>query len=218
MTSLNGNIFRVPGPLCGEFTGHRWIPRTKASDAKLECFLWSSPEQIKQSRRKWFETPSPSLWCHCNASDCNTTNSYKYQVFQPTWISEPRVPRQAPTTLFILRVTVSAVADRTEDRLWYHANCPCGVCGAFACLFALTHWGRVTPICVSNRTIFGSDNGLSPSRRQAIIWANAEILLIGPLGTNFSEISIEIHIFSFKKMHLKISSENGDLFVSASVC
>ena len=34
-------------------------------------------------------------------------------------------------------------------------------------------------------------------RRQAIIWTNAGILLIGPLGTNFSEILIEIHIFSF---------------------
>ena len=43
MTSLNGNIFRVTGPLCGEFTGHRWIPRTKASDAKLWCVLWFGP-------------------------------------------------------------------------------------------------------------------------------------------------------------------------------
>ena len=42
MTSSNGNIFRVTGPLCGEFTGHRWIPRTKASDAELWCFLWSA--------------------------------------------------------------------------------------------------------------------------------------------------------------------------------
>ena len=44
MTSWNGNIFRVTGHLCGEFTGHRWIPRTKASDAELLCFLWSTPE------------------------------------------------------------------------------------------------------------------------------------------------------------------------------
>ena len=70
----------------------------------------------------------------------------------------------------------------------------------------LTHWGRVTHICVSKQTNIGSDNGLSPGRRLAIIWTNAGILLIGPLGTNFSEISIEIHILSFKKMHLKISS------------
>ena len=42
--------------------------------------------------------------------------------------------------------------------------------------------------------------------RQAIIWTNAEVLLIGHLGTNFSEILIEIKTFSFKKIHLKMSS------------
>ena len=59
----------------------------------------------------------------------------------------------------------------------------------------LTHWGRVTHICVSKLTSIGSDNGLSPGRRQAIIWTNARIFSIGPLGTNFSENLIEIHIF-----------------------
>ena len=70
----------------------------------------------------------------------------------------------------------------------------------------LTHWGRVTHICVSKLTIIGSDNGLSPGRRQAIIWTNAGILLIWTLGTNFSEILSKIHIFSFKKIHFKMSS------------
>ena len=72
---------------------------------------------------------------------------------------------------------------------------------------SLTHWGRVTHICVSKLTIIGSDNGLSPDRHQAIIWTNDGVSLIGPLGTNFSEIVIKIHTFSFKKMHLKMSSE-----------
>ena len=70
----------------------------------------------------------------------------------------------------------------------------------------ITHWGRVTHICVGNLTIIGSDNGLSPGRRQAITWTNVGILLIGPLGTNFSEILIVIHTFSFKKIQLKMSS------------
>ena len=70
----------------------------------------------------------------------------------------------------------------------------------------LTHWGRVTHICVGNLTIIGPDNGLSPGRRQAIIWTNAGILLIWPWGTNFSEILIGIQAFSFTKMHLKMSS------------
>ena len=42
-TSSKRNIFRVTGPLCGEFTSHRWIPLTTASDAELWCFLWSAP-------------------------------------------------------------------------------------------------------------------------------------------------------------------------------
>ena len=71
----------------------------------------------------------------------------------------------------------------------------------------LTHWGLVTHICVSKLTIIVSDNGLSPGWRQAIIWINVEILLMWPLGTNFSEILIKIQIFPFKKLHLKISSE-----------
>ena len=61
-------------------------------------------------------------------------------------------------------------------------------------------------ISVGNLTIIGSDNGLSPSRRQAIVWTNAGILSIGPLGTNFSAILNEIITFSFKKLYLKVSS------------
>ena len=64
----------------------------------------------------------------------------------------------------------------------------------------------MTHICVGNLTIIGSDNGLSPGRRQAITWTNVGILLIGPLGTNFNEMLIEINTFSFKKIHLKMSS------------
>ena len=61
-------------------------------------------------------------------------------------------------------------------------------------------------ICIGKLTIIGSDNGLSPGRRQAIIWNNAGILLIAPLGTNFSENLIRILTYSFTKMHLKMLS------------
>ena len=74
------------------------------------------------------------------------------------------------------------------------------------CLFCLTHWGPVTHICVSKLSILGPENGLSPGRRQAIIWTNGAIFLIGPLGTNFSELLIGIQTFSFTKMHLQMSS------------
>ena len=71
----------------------------------------------------------------------------------------------------------------------------------------LAHWCRMTHICVSDLTSMGSDDGLSPDRHQAIIRTNAGILLMRPLGTNYSKILIEILIlFSFKKMSLKVSS------------
>ena len=65
-----------------------------------------------------------------------------------------------------------------------------------------THRGQVTHICGSKLSIVRSDNGLSPDRRRA----TATLLLVGPLGINVSKIVIEIHTFSFKKMHLKTSS------------
>ena len=89
-------------------------------------------------------------------------------------------------------------------------NCHCIVKFVLAVMQAatlcLTHWGRMTHICFSKITIIGSDNGLSPGRRQAIIWTNAGILLIEHLGTNFSENLVTIHTFSFKKMHLNMPS------------
>ena len=66
MTSPNGNIFRVTDPLQGESTGHRWIPITKANDSDLWYFICSAKRLSKQSRRRGFETPSHSLWPHCN--------------------------------------------------------------------------------------------------------------------------------------------------------
>ena len=65
---IKGNIFRVTGSLCGEFTGHRWIPRTKASDAELWYFLWwrLNKRLSKQWWGWWFGTPSRPLWRHSN--------------------------------------------------------------------------------------------------------------------------------------------------------
>ena len=57
-----------------------------------------------------------------------------------------------------------------------------------------------------NRVNIGSDNGMSPVQRQAIIRTNAGLLSVGLLGTNFHDLRIGIQSFSFKKMHLKVSS------------
>ena len=81
----------------------------------------------------------------------------------------------------------------------------------------LTRWSGVTHICVGKLTIIDFDNGLSPDGRQATIWTSVGILLIGSSGIIFSEISIENHISSCKKTHLKMSGKCRP-FVSASVC
>ena len=80
MTSSNGNIFRVTGPLCGEFTGLRWIPRTKASDAELWCLLWSKPEQTTGQK-------------HRDAGDLRRHRAYYDVIVRPEvsliWINTP---------------------------------------------------------------------------------------------------------------------------------
>ena len=75
--------------------------------------------------------------------------------------------------------------------MWHFFHYPNAVDIPWELLY-LNHWGHVTYICVDKLTNIASDNGLLPGRHQAIILTNAGILFIGPLGTNFSEILIEI--------------------------
>ena len=77
MTSSNGNIFRVTGPLWGESTGHRWIPLTKASDAELWCFLWSALEQIVEQT---IETPVIRYAIALIMTSLGLPNHYLYQT------------------------------------------------------------------------------------------------------------------------------------------
>ena len=81
------------------------------------------------------------------------------------------------------------------------------------CFNSLTHWGRVTHICISKLTIIHSDNGLLPGRRQNLIWTNAKILWIGHLGTNFSENLIGIKHFHSRKCTLHCRLRNGVHFI-----
>ena len=89
----------------------------------------------------------------------------------------------------------------------------CDLClySSITCSQMLTHWGRVMHICVGKLKIIGSDNGLAPSWRQAILWTNAGLLSIRTLRTYFSEILIKIQQFSLKKMYLKMSSAKQHL-------
>ena len=67
MTSSNGNIFRVIGPLCGEIIGHRWIPPQRPVTRSFDVFfdLRLNKRLSKLSRHRWFDMPSRLLWHHC---------------------------------------------------------------------------------------------------------------------------------------------------------
>ena len=127
---------------------------------------------------------SPEHWCIL----INSFVSYKFK----------RV--NSHTNTHMLHIIFADVLIWLEYITWLHG------------LYSLIHWGQVTHICIGKLTIIGPDNGLSPGGRQAIIWTNAGILLIGPCGTNFSEILIGIPTLSFKKMQFQMSSAKWRLF------
>ena len=79
MTSSNGNIFRVIGPLW-EFTGHRWIPSQRPVTWSFDVFfdLRLNKRLSDQSRGWWFETPSHPLWRHCNDVAIHTCHALSY--------------------------------------------------------------------------------------------------------------------------------------------
>ena len=86
----NRNIFRVTGPLWGESIGHRQTPLTKASFAELWCFLLSAPEQtVEKTIGRWlFETPSRSLWRHCNATHPSKYFTRRFHFSRSTWVRQ----------------------------------------------------------------------------------------------------------------------------------
>ena len=72
MTSSNGNIFRVTGPLCGEFTGPGEFPTQRPVKRSFDVFfdLHLNTRLSKQPWGWWFETLSWLLWRHCNVASC----------------------------------------------------------------------------------------------------------------------------------------------------
>ena len=90
MTSSNGNIFRVTGPLCGEFTGLRWIPHTKASDANFDVFFYLRlNKRLGKQWQGWrFETLSRPLWRHRNVTNLTPGHLHRrWRCSQLTYIS-----------------------------------------------------------------------------------------------------------------------------------
>ena len=113
MTSWNGNIFRFTGHLCREFTGPRWIPRTKASDSEPWCFFYLrlNKRSSKQSRGWWFETPSRPLWRHRNDSrvSCYDTGRSLSQCkdgLSQVWDSIIKMRRSSDRLIFIIGIFI----------------------------------------------------------------------------------------------------------------
>ena len=118
MTSSNGNIFRVTGHLCGELTGHWWIPHTKASDTELWCFLCSAPEWTIEFTivRLVIWDASHSIWHYCNASiniAASTLPTYMTKItgikfkIQPIWKSQ----------YYAYGIWTPSKVDRTSNKL-----------------------------------------------------------------------------------------------------
>ena len=82
MTSSNGNILRVTGHLCGEFTGPRWIPRTRPMTRNFDVFFDLRPNKLlnKQSWGWWFETLSRPLWRHRNGGLKHRKDNQPYSL------------------------------------------------------------------------------------------------------------------------------------------
>ena len=123
MTSSNGNISRVTGPLCGEIAGHRWIPHTKASDGEFDV-LFDLRLNKRLSKQSWgwlFETSSRSWWHHCNMTQvCNA-------IIKHTWPSSTNTTRDIPDII---------------NRFIHYAQVPGLILGLCPALFCneLSHW------------------------------------------------------------------------------
>ena len=176
----------------------------------------------------------PWVLCHCisDISECSQNilkfsqaicrvvfpSANTYWVSWLAWVFVSRSMAVAPALPNNGLARVKASVSKMKTTFEFRTHSGLALKRLILVLSPLTHWGRVTHICVSNQTIIGSDNGLSLIRRQAIIWTNAGILLIGHLGTNFNEILIEIHTLSLNEMHLNMSSAMWRPFCLGSMC
>ena len=152
-----------------------------------------------------------TIWVNWHSKKCNYWLFFSY--FAST-ISEVR------SVQWISCCPISNKSLLVPIMAWHRTHAPshylnrwCTVYWRVCVSLGLGGWARLVHIYVSNLTIISSDNGLLPGRCQAIIGTNTGIWLIGPLEINTNEILIEINSFSFKKMHLKISSAKRRVFL-----
>ena len=124
MTSSNGSIFRVTGPLRGEFTGHRCMDSPHKGQWRgalmFSLILRLNKGLSKQSRHRWFEAPSHSLWRHCDVAK-NQHYIFVCPSFQVQ--GEGTVPGAAPKYRGMLS-TIATIAREEGPRALYNGLSP----------------------------------------------------------------------------------------------
>ena len=136
MTPSNGNIFRVTGHLCGEFTGHRWIPAQRPVTRSFHVFfeLRLNKRLSKQSWGWWFETPSRPLWRHCNGSNTVYRGKYITQIRNNCWYKPNKAKRKKRCADFIPWIcltkysgwwTILAVVSKSRANIITHVDSKC---------------------------------------------------------------------------------------------
>ena len=235
MTSSNGNIFRVNGPLCGEFTGPGEFPAQRPVTRSFDVFfdLRLNKRLSKQSWGWWFETPPWSLWRHCNGlwfkdilqnSSVNKSKkefpdrskhpgvlTHSHQMYTFLNTTQLFYARQDDQYLALVKCLLSSKSTDSYRRDQFFPETTIhqyiNMRWDWRRCDELTNLPLVSYIYASvNWVRIDSGNGLSPVRRPAITWTSAALLSIGDLGKDFSEIWIGTLSFSFQKMHLKMSS------------
>ena len=113
MTSSNGNMFRITGPLCGEFTGHREVPSQRPVTRSFDVFfdLRLNKRLSIQSWVWWFETPSRPLWHHCNETNLS--------CFHPAGSNLPRSGKARITVAVLWIVVIVMVCSYSANLIVY---------------------------------------------------------------------------------------------------
>ena len=192
MTSSNRNIFRVTGPLCGEFTGPRWIPLTKASDAELWCFLIYA----------WINS-----WVNNREAGDLRRNGAHYDVIVMTAgkiVYSSGIHQSCEISVIFdihfgfLIVWEWAEQDNRNVVFWVKFQ---NDLANEEIIIDLRDYARY-------ELKMGFDSSpLVP--HTCLTWTNADLFSIGNLRTNCIDIRIKIRNFSFKKMHLQCLWNGG---------
>ena len=193
MTSSNGTIFRVTGHLCGEFTGHRWIPAQRPVTRSFDVFfdLRLIKRLSKQSRGWWFETPSRPLWRHCLA-----------------WRLGGRFNLQM--TSYRYRYRKAHYKDKT---VWRPSHLSNGNPSTRKdCLYIETGSCLVTCITVGSGSVLSFGAARSHCQNQCWIFIN------WTSGTNVNKISITIQTFVVGECTWICRLQNCGYLVSALMC